>query len=78
LPKTKVVEFDKMNNFCIQSFSGYNMKFGVNPEKQAGSLNLNSNFKLSNHRSNEFLPERKVVGNLILNNFRVQNFPSFN
>ena len=73
----KVVEFDKINNFRIQSFSGYNMKFGVNPEKQAGSLNLNSNFKLSNHRSKEFLPERKVVGNLILNNFRVQNFSSF-
>jgi hypothetical protein len=54
------------------------MKFGVNPEKQAGSLNLNSNSKLSNHRSNAVLPERKVVGNLILNNFCVQNFSSFN
>jgi hypothetical protein len=39
------------------------MKFGVNPEKHVGSLNLNSNFKLSNRCSNEVLPERKVVGN---------------
>ena len=43
LPKTKVVEFDKINNFCVQNFSSSNMKFGVNPEKQVGSLNLNSN-----------------------------------
>ena len=74
----KVVEFDKINNFRVQSFSSYNIKFGVNPERQAGSVNSNSNFKLSNHRSNEFLSKRKVVGNLILNNFRVQNFSSFN
>ena len=74
----KVVEFDKVNNFRVQSFSSYNIKFGVNPEKQWVHLNLNSNFKLPNHRSNEVLPERKVVGNLILNNFCVQKFSSFN
>ena len=34
LPKTKVVEFYKTNNFRIQSFSSYNMKFGENPKKQ--------------------------------------------
>ena len=59
----KVVEFDKINNFLVQSFSSSNMKFGVSPEKQVGALNLNSNFKLSNRCSNEVLPERKVVVN---------------
>ena len=78
LPNTKVVELDKINNFRVQSFSSSNMKIRVNPEKQAGSVNMNSHLKLSNHRSIEFLPKRKVVGNLILNNFRVQNFSSFN
>jgi hypothetical protein len=65
-----------LNNFRVQSFSSCHTKFQNKFEFQMNRLSFSSKFQfyLANQSSNEVLPEMKVVGNKILNNFHIQIF----
>ena len=78
MPKTKVIGFQKTNNFCVQSFSSCYTKMGekVDFSKRIVHFQMHSSFKfyLSNEVSNEKVPKTKVVDPEILSKFGIQKF----
>jgi len=78
LPNINVVELFFLCNFHFGKSSSFSTKF---KEKSLillgiGHFQVHSSFKfyLSNHCSNEKVPETKVEDLKILNNFRIQKF----